>query len=144
MPTADRPRPHRALTCGPAVGAAESRARARAPALLDARVLTVAFAYLFAVYAYIQPVGYRTAYPTLADRLAFAHSFGNNKGLRLLYGDPHDIADGRRLHRLARRRRAGDRRRLFGLLAAVRALRGRGGRRPDGARPGRRRRRGAP
>ena len=73
----------------------DSRARARAGptrrAFLDARIRTIAFAYVFAVYSYIQPVGYRNAYPTLPDRLAFAHSLGNNKGLRLLYGDPHDI-----------------------------------------------------
>jgi ABC-2 type transport system permease protein len=61
-------------------------------ALLDARIRTVAFAYVFAAYSYIQPVGYRGAYPTLADRLAFAHSFADNKGLRLLYGVPHEIA----------------------------------------------------
>ena len=60
--------------------------------LLDTRVLTGAFAYLFAIYAYIQPSGYRTAYPKLADRIAFAHSFATNKGLRLLYGQPHDVA----------------------------------------------------
>ena len=60
-------------------------------ALRDARVRTVAFAYLFAVYAYIQPVGYRHTYPTAANRRAFADSFAGNPGLRLLYGQPHQI-----------------------------------------------------
>ena len=38
----------------------------------DARVRTIAFAYVFAVYSWLQPEGYRTTYPTLADRIAFA------------------------------------------------------------------------
>lgn len=91
--------------------------------VLDARVRTVAFAYLFAIYSYIQPVGYRTAYPTLADRLAFARSFGGNKAIRLLYGQPDQIATvsgytawrvGGVLALVAA---------LFGLLAAIRASR---------------------
>ena len=60
-------------------------------ALRDARARTVVFAYLFAVYAYIQPVGYRHTYPTGANRRAFADSFAGNPGLRLLYGQPHRI-----------------------------------------------------
>ena len=60
-------------------------------ALRDARARTVAFAYLFAVYAYIQQVGYRHTYPTGANRRAFADSFAGNPGLRLLYGQPHRI-----------------------------------------------------
>lgn len=53
---------------------------------------TTVFASLFALYAYVQPFGYRRAYPTLAERLAFARSFANNVGLRLFYGEPHDVA----------------------------------------------------
>lgn len=60
-------------------------------AFQNTRVLTILFAYLFAVYSYIQPVGYRHSYSTLASRLGFARSFGTNKGLRLLYGQPHDL-----------------------------------------------------
>jgi len=60
-------------------------------ALRDARARTVVFAYLFAVYAYIQPVGYRHTYPTDASRRAFAESFAGNPGLRLLYGQPDQI-----------------------------------------------------
>ena len=89
----------------------------------DARVRTIAFGYLFVLYAYIQPVGYRHAYPTLSDRLAFAHSFANNDALRLFYGYPYKPLTvsgysawrvGGTLAILAA---------VFGLLAAVRALR---------------------
>jgi ABC-2 type transport system permease protein len=92
-------------------------------AFRDARVRTIAFAYLFAVYSYIQPVGYRHAYPTIPDRIAFAHSFANNVGLRLFYGEPRSVATvggytawrvGGTLAIVAA---------AFGLLAAVRALR---------------------
>jgi ABC-2 type transport system permease protein len=101
---------------------AAPRALARR-AFRDARVRTISFAYLFAVIAYIQPVGYRDAYPTLSSRLAFAHSFGDNKAIRLFYGVPHDLLTvsgytawrvGGTLAIFAS---------VFGLLAAVRALR---------------------
>jgi ABC-2 type transport system permease protein len=39
---------------------------------------------------YIEPVGYRSAYPTLADRLGFAHAFANDVSIRLFYGFPYD------------------------------------------------------
>ncbi|MGO9882830.1 MAG: polyketide antibiotic transporter [Solirubrobacteraceae bacterium] len=55
------------------------------------RTRTLSFAVLFALVAYIQPVSYRRAYPTLADRLAFARSFADNKAIRLFYGVPHDL-----------------------------------------------------
>ena len=92
-------------------------------AFKDARVRTLSFAYLFAIYAYIQPAGYRHSYPTTSDRLGFARSFGPNKGLRLFYGEPHDLLSvggysawrvGGTLAIVAA---------AFGLLAAVRALR---------------------
>jgi ABC-2 type transport system permease protein len=76
-------------TARPAPGAELALIRRR---VLDVRVVTAACAYLFAIYAYIQPSGYRTAYKTAAERLAFAESFGTSKGLRLLYGLPHDVA----------------------------------------------------
>ena len=99
-----------------------ARALARR-AFRDARVRTIAFGYLFAVYAYIQPVGFRHAYPTLSDRLGFAHSFANNDALRLFYGYPYDPLTvggysawrvGGTLAIVAA---------VFGLLAAVRAPR---------------------
>jgi ABC-2 type transport system permease protein len=92
-------------------------------ALADARVRTIAFAYLFAAVAYIQPATYRHAYPTLSSRLAFAHSFGANKAVVLFYGKAYDLLTvggysawrvGGTLAIFAA---------VFGLLAAVRALR---------------------
>jgi ABC-2 type transport system permease protein len=92
-------------------------------AFRDARTRTIAFGYLFAVIAYIQPVGYHDAYPTLSSRLAFAHSFADNKAIRLFYGVPHNLLTvsgytawrvGGTLAIFAA---------VFGLLAAVRALR---------------------
>ena len=59
-------------------------------AFIDARVRTLGFAYAFAVYSYIQPAGFRSTYPTLADRLAFARSFAGNAAIRLFYGYPYD------------------------------------------------------
>ena len=103
-------------------GLARTRALARR-AFRDARVRTISFAYLFALIAYIQPVGYRDAYPTLSSRLAFARSFADNKAIRLFYGVPHDLLAvsgytawrvGGTLAIFAA---------VFGLLAAVRALR---------------------
>jgi len=103
------------------IGAARALARR---AFRDARTRTIAFAYLFAIYAYIQPVGYRHAYPTLADRLAFAHTFAGNDALRLFYGYPFSPLTvsgysawrvGGTIAILAA---------VFGVLAAVRALRG--------------------
>ena len=92
-------------------------------AFADGRIRTISFAYLFAALAYIQPAGYRTTYPTPSDRLAFAHSFGDNKAVRLFYGVPRDLLTvggytawrvGGTLAIFAA---------VWGLLAAVRALR---------------------
>jgi len=84
---------------------------------------TIAFACGFAVFAYIQPVGYRSAYATLGARLHFAASFAGNDALRLFYGYPFDPVTvagysawrvGGTLALVAA---------VFGVLAAVRALR---------------------
>jgi polyether ionophore transport system permease protein len=92
-------------------------------AFRDARVRTIAYAYLFALVAYAQVVAYRGAYPTLPSRLAFARGFFDNKAVRLFYGEPHDLVTvsgyaawrvGGTLAIFAS---------IFGLLAAVRALR---------------------
>ncbi len=105
-----------------AIGLEPARALARR-AFRDSRVRTVSFGLLFAVIAYIQPAAYRHAYPTQASRLAFAHSFANNKAIRLFYGAPHNLLTvggytawrvGGTLAIFAA---------VFGLLAAVRALR---------------------
>jgi ABC-2 type transport system permease protein len=92
-------------------------------ALRDARTRTIAFAYLFAAYAYIQPVGFRHAYPTMADRVSFAHSFAANKGLRLIYGEPYDVVSvaGYTAWRVGGTLAIAAA--VFGVLAAVRALR---------------------
>lgn len=59
--------------------------------LADSRVRTGAFAALLALYGLAQVVGYRHAYPTTADRLEFARTFGINKALQLFYGVPRDL-----------------------------------------------------
>ena len=59
--------------------------------LADSRTRTISFALLFAGVAAAQVVGYRKAYPTVAARMQFAASFGANKSLRLFYGVPHDL-----------------------------------------------------
>jgi len=95
-----------------------------ARAVRDSRVLTAVFTYLFGVYSFVQPVGYRRVYTTPASREEFARSFGENSGLRLLYGEPHNVAtvSGYTAWRvggvLAIAAAA------FGVLMAVRALRG--------------------
>ncbi len=92
-------------------------------AFRDGRTRTITFAYLFAIYAYIQPVGYRSTYPSLADRLAFAHSFANNDALRLFYGYPYDpvTVGGYSAWRVGGTLAIAAA--AFGVLAAVRALR---------------------
>ena len=99
-----------------------ARALARR-ALRDARTRTIAFAYLFGLYAYIQPAGYRHTYPTPSDRLAFAHSFAGNDALRLFYGYPYDVStiSGYSAWRVGGTLAIAAA--VFGVLAAVRALR---------------------
>lgn len=93
-------------------------------AFLDARTRNVAFAYVFAVYAWVQVKGYHSAYPTLADRQAFARTFAGNDAIRLFYGYPYDVVTvggygawrvGGTLALAAA---------VYGVFAAVRAVRG--------------------
>jgi len=92
-------------------------------AFADARTRTIAFAYVFAAYGWLQAKGYHSAYPTLADRMAFARTFAGNDAIRLFYGYPYDVvtiggyAAWRVGGTLALAAAA------FGVLAAVRALR---------------------
>ncbi len=92
--------------------------------LRDARVATVSFALLFFLVALSDVVGYRDSYRTLGERIAFARSFGTNKAVELFYGVPHDLltVGGYTAWRLSGLGAvfAG----AFGLLVAVRALRG--------------------
>ena len=106
----------------PSMGLVPMRALARR-AFRDARIRTLSFACLFGVYSYVQPLAYREGYPTLSSRLAFARSFANNKAIRLFYGEPHDLLT---VNGYAAWRVGGTLAifaAIFGLLAAVRALR---------------------
>jgi ABC-2 type transport system permease protein len=101
----------------------EARAAVARRTLRDARARTLAFAYLFAAVAYIQPVSYRHTYPTTADRLAFAHAFAGNKAVVLFYGKAYDLLtvggySAWRVGGILALFGA-----VFGLLAAVRAMR---------------------
>lgn len=58
---------------------------------VDSRVRNLAFALLFALFSYSNAAEYTRTYPTLADRLQFAQSFGDNKAVRLFYGTPYDL-----------------------------------------------------
>jgi len=60
-------------------------------ALRDSRTRTASFALLFGVLAYVQPIAYSHTYPTLADRIAFAHSFATNRAVDLFYGHAYDL-----------------------------------------------------
>jgi ABC-2 type transport system permease protein len=92
-------------------------------ALADSRVRTIAFAWLFAAVGYANVVGYRSAYPTPTDRIALVRSLGSSDALRLFYGKPYDLltVGGYAAWRVAGVLSifAG----VWGLLAAVRALR---------------------
>ncbi|HME03952.1 MAG TPA: hypothetical protein VKG38_13100 [Solirubrobacteraceae bacterium] len=92
-------------------------------AFADSRTRNLSFTLLFAFVAYANVVGYRDTYPTLADRLGFAHAFGGNASIRLFYGRPYDLLTiggysawrvGGLLSIFAA---------MWGLLAAVKALR---------------------
>ncbi len=90
---------------------------------LDTRGRTASFAALFVFVAAANVVGYRRSYPTLAERIAFARSFGSNRAVELFYGSPHDLltVGGYAAWRVGGIGSliAG----IFGLFAAVRALR---------------------
>jgi len=92
-------------------------------ALRDSRTRTLTFAYLFAAVAFIQPVAYRHSYPTQLDRLHFAQSFAGQRALRIFYGIPHDLltVGGYSAWRVAGVLSIFAA--IWGLLAAVRALR---------------------
>ncbi len=92
--------------------------------LAGSRVRDISYASMFALIAYANVVGYRSAYPTLAAREGFVHAFGSNASVRLFYGEPHELLSiggytawrvGGSLAIVAA---------IWGMLAAVRALRG--------------------
>jgi polyether ionophore transport system permease protein len=89
----------------------------------DARTRTISFALLFLFASSATVLGYRSAYPTRAERLEFARGIGDTTAVRLLYGIPHDLltvggyAGWRLLGSLSVFTA------LWGVLGAVRALR---------------------
>lgn len=90
----------------------------------DGRRRTISFALIFGIYAYVQPAAYASSYPTLAQRASFAHAFGSNAAVRMFYGAPSDLLT---LGGYAAWRVAGTLSILaaaWGMLAAIRALRG--------------------
>ena len=122
MPATSTSIPLRAPRFTPVTGVTAGAALFRR-AFLDARTRTIAFAYVFAVYSWLQSAAYRSTYPTLADRIAFARSFAGNGAIRLFYGYPYDVVTvggysawrvGGTLVLVAA---------AFGVLAAVRAFR---------------------
>ncbi len=104
----------------PTLGPARALARG---AFRDGRTRTIAFAYVFALYAYVQPVGFRHTYPTLRGRLDFAHSFAGNDALRLFYGYPFNTVtvSGYSAWRVGGTLAIAAA--IFGVLAAVRTMR---------------------
>lgn len=89
----------------------------------DARTRTLGFAYVFAAVSVIEPVAYRHTYPTLAERINFAHSFANNKAVVLFYGKAYDLltVGGYTAWRMGGTLAIFGA--VFGVLAAVRVLR---------------------
>ena len=69
-----------------------SPARALAKRTLgQGRIVTASFAVGFALYAVANILGYRSTYPTLADRRGLQESFATTSSLRLFYGEPHTL-----------------------------------------------------
>ena len=60
-------------------------------ALRDGCTRTFAFACLFGLVAYAQPIAYSHTYRTLASRVAFAHSFATNRAVELFYGKAYTL-----------------------------------------------------
>lgn len=92
--------------------------------LAGSRIRDVSYASMFALVAYANVAGYRSAYPTLAAREGFVRAFGSNPSVRLFYGQPHELLSiggytawrvGGSVAIVAA---------VWGMLAAVRALRG--------------------
>ncbi|HLZ69013.1 MAG TPA: polyketide antibiotic transporter [Dehalococcoidia bacterium] len=92
-------------------------------AFADARVRLLSFALIFFAYPLATIAGYKKTYPTAADRLSFARSFGDNPAVKLFYGTPHHLET---LGGYASWRAGGILAlgaAFFGAFAAVRALR---------------------
>jgi ABC-2 type transport system permease protein len=99
-----------------------SRAVARR-AFADGRVRTFSFAALFALVTWANFSGYKSVYTTPASREQFQRTFANNTATRLFYGKPHNLLT---VGGYMAWRNAGVMvlfAAVWGLLAAVRALR---------------------
>lgn len=59
--------------------------------LRQTRVRDCSFAAFFALVAYVVAASYDSVFPTVADRLALAHTFGANEVVRLFVGKPYDL-----------------------------------------------------
>ncbi len=105
----------------PAAPRSARRALARRT-LADSRTRTTWFGVLFFASSAAQVITYASSYPTLRERLELARTFGDNRGLRLLYGVPHDLlhTGGWAAWRLGALPIFAA---LWGVLAAVRAMR---------------------
>jgi len=92
-------------------------------AFADSRVRNLSFAFFFILIAYVNPLAYRHSFPTLKERLDFAQTFGGEKTVRFFYGTPHDLltVGGYTAWRVAGLVSVFAA--IWGLLAAVRALR---------------------
>lgn len=122
MPPAEGAARLSAGSSGPGSGLAAGAALCRR-AFLDARVRTAVFGYAFAIYSWLEAAGYRSAYPNLADRMAFARSFAGNDAIRLFYGYPYDVltVGGYSAWRVGGTLAVAAA--VFGVMAAVRAFR---------------------
>jgi ABC-2 type transport system permease protein len=91
MSSLSHPSLSRLTAAGPDRAAQQAASQLGRRLLADSHRRTIAFASLFALVAWVQPYSYRHAYPTLAERVGFARSFGGNLSLRMFYGIPHDL-----------------------------------------------------
>ena len=57
----------------------------------DSRVRNISYALLFALVGYVNAAAYRSTYPTTASRIGFARAFGSNASVRLFYGRPFQL-----------------------------------------------------
>lgn len=57
----------------------------------DGRTRTFSFAAFFVVAGAMQAIAYEKAYPSIAERKEFMVQFGQNAGIRIFYGVPHDL-----------------------------------------------------
>ena len=107
----------------------------------EARTRTLAFAGAVRALR-LHPAGRLPRTPTRRPPTAWRspRASPTTSALRLFYGAPHDLLERRRLHRVARRRDAGDRRRRLRAAGRGAGAAHRGGHRPHGGRPRRARR----